>query len=44
MINLLHLSDLHFGYDKDATARAQRCQALDLMVAELGRLDATWWP
>jgi len=44
MINLLHLSDLHFGYDHDATARAQRAQALDLLVTELGRLDAKWRP
>ncbi len=44
MINLLHLSDLHFGYDRDATARAQRAQALDLLVTELGRLDAKWHP
>ncbi len=44
MINLLHLSDLHFGYDRDATARAQRAQALDLLVTELGRLEAKWRP
>jgi 3',5'-cyclic AMP phosphodiesterase CpdA len=44
MINLLHLSDLHFGYDRDATARAQRAQALDLLVTELGRLDVLWRP
>ncbi len=44
MINLLHLSDLHFGYDKDATARAQRAEALDLMVEELRRLMPDWKP
>ena len=32
MPNLLHLSDLHFGYDQDATARAQRTDSLDLDV------------
>lgn len=40
----MHLSDLHFGYDKDATARAQRAQALDLLVTELCRLEARWRP
>ena len=44
MPNLLHLSDLHFGYDKDATARDQRTQALDLLVKELRRLTAEWKP
>lgn len=40
MPNLLHLSDLHFGYDKDATAKAQRAEALDLLVKDVGRLKA----
>jgi formylglycine-generating enzyme required for sulfatase activity len=42
--NLLHLSDLHFGYDKDATARAQRDEALDLLVKEVHRLPTDWKP
>jgi formylglycine-generating enzyme required for sulfatase activity len=42
MLNLLHLSDLHFGYDQDDTARAQRDQALDLLVRELDRLRGKW--
>jgi len=44
MINLLHLSDLHFGYDKDATAQAQRAEALDLLVGVLGKLNPDWRP
>ena len=41
---LLHLSDLHFGYARDATASAQRTQALGLLMKELGRLDDGWRP
>ncbi len=44
MPNILHLSDLHFGYDKDATARGQRTESLDLLVKELKNLDAAWKP
>src|SRR5215813_5287896 len=44
MISLLHLSDLHFGYDRDQTARTQRAEALDLMLKELGKLEAAWKP
>ena len=44
MPNLLHLSDLHFGYDKDATAKAQRTESLDLLVKEVGKLKADWKP
>src|ERR1035441_5492578 len=44
MPNLLHLSDLHFGYDKDATARAQRTESLDLLVKEVRKLAADWKP
>jgi 3',5'-cyclic AMP phosphodiesterase CpdA len=44
VINLLHLSDLHFGYDRDKTAGAQRAGALDLMVKELGKLERDWKP
>ncbi len=44
MINLLHLSDLHFGYDQDKTARAQRAGALDALVSELDGLEPTWRP
>ena len=44
MPNLLHLSDLHFGYDKDATARAQRTESLDLLVKEVRKLPADWKP
>src|ERR1017187_1869420 len=43
MPNLLHLSDLHFG-DKDATARAQRTESLDLLVKEVRKLTADWKP
>ncbi len=44
MINLLHLSDLHFGYDEDATARAQRASALDSLVRVLRGLEEAWRP
>ena len=44
MPNLLHLSDLHFGYDKDATARAQRSESLDLLVKVVADLAADWKP
>src|ERR1017187_4560911 len=44
MPNLLHLSDLHFGYDQDDTARAQRTESLDLLVKEIGKLQAGWKP
>src|ERR1039458_2850215 len=44
MPNLLHLTDLHFGCDKDATAQAQRTQALDLLVKLVGGLVADWRP
>ena len=39
MINILHLSDLHFGDDHDKTATAQRHSALDSMLAILRSLD-----
>ena len=41
---MLHLSDLHFGYDKDATARLQRTESLDLLVKEVRKLTADWKP
>jgi formylglycine-generating enzyme required for sulfatase activity len=44
MINLLHLSDLHFGYDSDETARDQRGEALDGLLNVLGRLEPEWTP
>ncbi len=44
MINLLHLSDLHFGFDRDQTAMDQRAACLDLLVKELTNLTADWKP
>ena len=44
MVNLLHLSDLHFGYDTDETARAQREAALDPLIQIVKNLDAAWKP
>ena len=44
MINLLHLSDLHFGFDRDQTARAQRAASLDLLRKELAKLTPDWKP
>jgi len=44
MIRLLHLSDLHFGYDLDRTAVAQRAGALDLLLKALGDLGCEWKP
>ena len=43
-INVLHLSDLHFGYGEDATASAQRALALEGLVRELGGLESEWRP
>ncbi|MBK5290284.1 MAG: SUMF1/EgtB/PvdO family nonheme iron enzyme [Acidobacteriia bacterium] len=39
MINLLHLSDLHFGSDHDGTARHQRNGALDPLLEELAKRE-----
>ena len=44
MINLLHLSDLHFGFDRDQTSRAQRAASLDLLRKELAKLTPDWKP
>ncbi|MFN0165391.1 MAG: metallophosphoesterase [Bryobacteraceae bacterium] len=44
MINLLHLTDLHFGCDPDATARAERARALDLLAKVLDGLEPDWKP
>jgi formylglycine-generating enzyme required for sulfatase activity len=44
MISVLHLSDLHFGYDRDRTARAQREEALGLLVKPLSKLEPVWKP
>ena len=44
MPNILYLSDLHFGYDKDATARDLRAESLDLLVKQLKTLDTDWKP
>ena len=38
-LNLLHLSDLHFGDDRTGVARAQRAQALDLLLQALPNQD-----
>jgi len=40
----IHLSDLHFGYDKDETARRQRQGSLDLLVNLVGALPKEWKP
>jgi 3',5'-cyclic AMP phosphodiesterase CpdA len=44
MPNLHHLSDLHFGYDQDDTAWAQRTGSLDLLVKQVGELPKDWKP
>jgi hypothetical protein len=44
MRNVLHLSDLHFGYDRDDTDRVQRTEALELLVREIQGLPAGWRP
>src|SRR6266852_3039063 len=44
MINLLHLSDLHFGYDRDKTASSQRAGALGLLLKTLRGLERDWKP
>lgn len=44
MINILHLSDLHFGDDHDQTATTQRHAALDSMLTILSKLEASERP
>lgn len=43
-LTLLHLSDLHFGYDADDTAKAQRTNTLNRLLDTLKQLDAEWRP
>ncbi|MCP4132794.1 MAG: metallophosphoesterase, partial [bacterium] len=47
-VNILHLSDLHFGYNSDpkanSTAVAQRKNTLDGIFKELKSVDAGWQP
>ncbi len=51
VLNLLHLSDLHFGYNRTNLGKKQRAEALDLLIAALPKLayhvlaisgDLTW--
>ena len=44
IVNLLHLSDLHFVEDKGGTARAERDSALDGLVDTLTHLELAWKP
>lgn len=41
---ILHLSDLHFGYDTDTTAEAQRKTALNNLVSTVDNQEACWKP
>ena len=47
-IKILHLSDLHFGYepasDPVSTAQAQRSNTLNALLDALNRLDSAWKP
>ncbi|MDM8540654.1 SUMF1/EgtB/PvdO family nonheme iron enzyme [Desulfococcaceae bacterium HSG9] len=47
-INILHLSDLHFGFeptsDPVSTAQAQRLNTLNALIDALNRLDSAWKP
>ena len=36
--NILHLSDLHFGWDGDATGRADRAEVLNGLIKVVGKL------
>jgi predicted MPP superfamily phosphohydrolase len=44
MQTLLHLTDLHFGYDDKLAARAQRDICLTALLKEIGRLPSDWKP
>lgn len=46
MVNILHLTDLHFGYEdeKDETAKKQRKLALDGLVETVRGLEKDWKP
>lgn len=41
---VLHLSDLHFGYEKNDTAKAQREIALAGVIETVATVDAAWRP
>ncbi len=43
-LTILHLSDLHFGYDADDTAQAQRTNTLNRLLDALKQLDEPWRP
>ena len=41
---ILHLSDLHFGYDLDKQAKAERKNALDQLISVLNHIEHEWKP
>src|SRR5258708_13066761 len=41
---VLHLSDLHFGWEGDENGRADRNLALSGLLRLLGKLDQSWQP
>ena len=43
-VNILHLSDLHFGMDDNPTPCAQRKIILDALIAKIKTLEDEWQP
>ena len=41
---ILHLSDLHFGYNLDEQAKAERKNALDNLISIISKQDPDWKP
>ena len=41
---ILHISDLHFGWDGDESKRTNRTLALNGLLHQLGHLEAAWQP
>lgn len=41
---VLHLSDLHFGYDLDKQAKAERKKALDHLISTINDIETEWKP
>jgi predicted MPP superfamily phosphohydrolase len=42
--NILHLTDLHFGWDEDAAKKAARQLVLDGMIEHIAQLPKEWRP
>jgi 3',5'-cyclic AMP phosphodiesterase CpdA len=43
-MNILHITDLHFGTDRSITERDERHSALEELIVTAQELDASWVP